>query len=118
MLTARDGLSLSWAISERMLTESRGYCFFATHFFELTTLPQLYPNAKNFHLTVDTRSRERPIYVHTVEEGPLPESSYGLASAGLILPGSVIERAKEFRDKLAEKLRVSKQAVEKRNQEL
>ena len=45
------GISIALAVSEMLLSHSStSYTFFATHFPQLTSLAQLYPNVKNVHL--------------------------------------------------------------------
>ncbi|TMX79680.1 MutS-related protein, partial [Vibrio parahaemolyticus] len=45
-----DGLSLAWASAEWLATQIGAMTLFATHYFELTELPNLLPNLANVHL--------------------------------------------------------------------
>ena len=88
-----DGLSLAWAAAE-CLAQLRAYTLFATHYFELTVLPESEPLVANVHLNA-TEHNERIVFLHRVLPGPASQS-YGLAVAQLAgVPGRVITRAKE-----------------------
>ncbi|MDA7087395.1 DNA mismatch repair protein MutS [Pseudomonas sp. SA3-5] len=88
-----DGLSLAWAAAEQ-LAKLRAYTLFATHYFELTVLPESQPLVANVHLNA-TEHNERIVFLHHVLPGPASQS-YGLAVAQLAgVPGAVILRARE-----------------------
>jgi DNA mismatch repair protein MutS len=88
-----DGLSLAWAAAEQ-LAKLRAYTLFATHYFELTVLPESQPIVANVHLNA-TEHNERIVFLHHVLPGPASQS-YGLAVAQLAgVPGEVILRARE-----------------------
>ncbi|WP_179280375.1 DNA mismatch repair protein MutS [Pseudomonas syringae] len=93
-----DGLSLAWAAAE-CLAQLRAYTLFATHYFELTVLPESEPLVNNVHLNA-TEHNERIVFLHRVLPGPASQS-YGLAVAQLAgVPGKVITRAKEHLQRL------------------
>jgi len=88
-----DGLSLAWAAAEQ-LAKLRAYTLFATHYFELTVLPESQPIVANVHLNA-TEHNERIVFLHHVLPGPASQS-YGLAVAQLAgVPNDVILRARE-----------------------
>jgi DNA mismatch repair protein MutS len=88
-----DGLSLAWAAAEK-LARLKAYCLFATHYFELTVLPESEPLVANVHLNA-TEHNERIVFLHHVLPGPASQS-YGLAVAQLAgVPADVIARAKD-----------------------
>jgi DNA mismatch repair protein MutS len=88
-----DGLSLAWAAAEH-LARLRAFTLFATHYFELTVLPESEPVVANVHLNA-TEHNERIVFLHHVLPGPASQS-YGLAVAQLAgVPGDVIQRARE-----------------------
>ena len=87
-----DGLSLAWAAAEQ-LAALRSWTLFATHYFELTGLPEQLEHVANVHLSA-TEHRERIVFLHHVLPGPASQS-YGLAVAQLAgVPEEVIERAR------------------------
>ncbi|WP_247254871.1 DNA mismatch repair protein MutS [Pseudomonas moorei] len=93
-----DGLSLAWAAAER-LAHLRAYTLFATHYFELTVLPEAQPLVANVHLNA-TEHNERIVFLHHVLPGPASQS-YGLAVAQLAgVPNEVILRAREHLSRL------------------
>lgn len=88
-----DGLSLAWSAAEH-LAHLRAFTLFATHYFELTVLPESEPVVANVHLNA-TEHNERIVFLHHVLPGPASQS-YGLAVAQLAgVPGPVILRARE-----------------------
>ena len=88
-----DGLSLAWACAAYLAERIRCYTLFATHFFELTTLPEKLEGVHNVHLEV-VEHGDQVIFMHTVRDGPA-NRSYGLHVASLAgVPRSIIEEAK------------------------
>lgn len=88
-----DGLSLAWASAEH-LTRTRAFTLFATHYFEMTALPEQAEGVANVHLTA-AEHRDGIVFMHRVEEGPASQS-YGLQVAQLAgVPQGVIARARE-----------------------
>lgn len=88
-----DGLSLAWACGVELASRIRAFTLFATHYFELTTLPEEYPGIVNVHLDA-VEYGERIVFLHAVREGPANQS-YGLQVASLAgVPKAVIERAR------------------------
>ncbi len=88
-----DGLSLAWASAEH-LAKLESLTLFATHYFEMTELPELFNNTSNVHLTA-TEHDDHIIFMHSVQKGPASKS-YGLQVGQLAgVPQSVIKSAKE-----------------------
>ena len=88
-----DGLSLAWACAEHMATQVTPFTLFATHYFELTCLPEQYHSVVNVHLDA-VEHGDSIIFLHAVKEGPANQS-YGLQVAALAgVPRAVIEAAK------------------------
>lgn len=95
-----DGLSLAWAAAEQ-LAELKAWTLFATHYFELTSLPEQLNNVANVHLSA-TEHQDRIVFLHSVLPGPANQS-YGLAVAQLAgVPTQVISRAREHLQQLEE----------------
>ncbi|MCK4586142.1 MAG: DNA mismatch repair protein MutS [Gammaproteobacteria bacterium] len=87
-----DGLSLAWACAEQLACEVKAYTLFATHYFELTTLPETLTNVANVHLDA-VEHGDGIVFMHAVKEGPANQS-YGLQVAALAgVPAEVIKRA-------------------------
>lgn len=88
-----DGLSLAWAAAE-YLAKLNAFTLFATHYFELTSLPDTLTNVANVHLKA-AEYNDNIVFLHHVIAGPASQS-YGLAVAKLAgVPQEVILRAKE-----------------------
>lgn len=89
-----DGLSLAWACAEHLAREARAFTLFATHYFELTALPESTPSIANVHLDA-VEHAEGLVFMHTVKSGHANQS-YGLQVAQLAgVPRSVILNAKQ-----------------------
>jgi DNA mismatch repair protein MutS len=88
-----DGLSLAWSCAVELATRIRAFALFATHYFELTTLPDEYPGIANVHLDAIEHGASI-VFLHALREGPANQS-YGLAVAALAgVPLGVIARAR------------------------
>lgn len=103
-----DGLSLAWACAYHLSKSVRAFTLFATHYFELTALPEETDNAVNVHLNA-TEHDESIVFMHSVQEGPASQS-YGIEVAKLAgIPQAVISLARaelaklEASNNLAEK---------------
>ena len=90
-----DGLSLAWAAARHIARESRAFTLFATHYFELTSLPEQLPDCANVHLDAAEHGDEL-IFLHAVREGPANQS-YGLQVARLAgVPARVVADARHY----------------------
>ena len=89
-----DGLALAWAIARHLLSHNRSHTLFATHYFELTQLPQEFAQAANVHLSA-VEHGDGIVFLHAVQEGPASQS-YGLQVAQLAgVPQPVIRAARK-----------------------
>ncbi|MES2103690.1 MAG: DNA mismatch repair protein MutS [Pseudomonadota bacterium] len=89
-----DGLALAWAIARHLIQVSKSYTLFATHYFELTQLPDLHSTAENVHLSA-IEHKENIVFLHAVQPGPASQS-YGLQVAQLAgIPQVVIRSARK-----------------------
>ena len=89
-----DGLALAWAIARQLIDVTRSYTLFATHYFELTQLPDLHPSAANVHLSA-VEHKDSIVFLHAVQSGPASQS-YGLQVAQLAgVPQQVIRAARK-----------------------
>ena len=89
-----DGLSLAWACAENLANHIKAMTLFATHYFELTQLPNHINGIYNIHF--DAIEHDNTIaFRHTVREGAA-NKSYGIAVAGLAgVPNTILKRAKQ-----------------------
>ena len=88
-----DGLSLAWASAEWLANQINAMTLFATHYFELTELPNQIPTLANVHLDAIEHG-DSIAFMHAVQEGAASKS-YGLAVAGLAgVPKAVIKNAR------------------------
>lgn len=86
-------LSLAWASAEWLAKEIGAMTLFATHYFELTELPNVLPHLANVHLDA-VEHGDGIAFMHAVQEGAASKS-YGLAVAGLAgVPKPVIKNAR------------------------
>ena len=89
-----DGLSLAWACAEHLAAKVSAFTLFATHYFELTTMPEQHSNVVNVHLDA-VEHGDSIVFMHAVKEGPANQS-YGLQVAALAgVPKPVITAAKQ-----------------------
>ena len=76
-----DGLSLAWACAHHLAVKNRSYTLFATHYFELTALPDEMACITNVHIDA-VEHGDRIVFLHNVKPGPANQS-YGLQVAQL-----------------------------------
>jgi DNA mismatch repair protein MutS len=89
-----DGLSLAWACADFLAKEIRAFTLFATHYFELTSLPDEQSSIHNVHLDAMEHG-DKIVFLHAVKEGAASQS-YGLQVASLAgIPQRVIEQARQ-----------------------
>jgi DNA mismatch repair protein MutS len=88
-----DGLALAWAVARHLVSASRAFTLFATHYFELTQLAQEFRQLANVHLDAKEHGADL-VFLHAVEEGPASQS-YGIQVARLAgVPSPVIHAAR------------------------
>lgn len=88
-----DGLSLAWACAYHLSSVNKSYTLFATHYFEITALPDEIRGINNIHIDA-VEHGEKIIFLHSVKPGPANQS-YGLQVAQLAgVPQRVIKLAK------------------------
>jgi len=88
-----DGLSLAWACAEHLARHIGAYTLFATHYFELTRLPELCKGIENIHLDA-VEQGDKLIFMHAVKSGAA-NKSYGLQVALLAgVPKNVVTQAR------------------------
>lgn len=109
-----DGLALAWACAEWLAKKLRSLTLFATHYFELTVLPQQFDGVFNVHLDA-LEHNDSIAFMHAVQDGAASKS-YGLAVAALAgVPKNVLTLAKQ---KLNQLERLSQQSGDQKLQQL
>ena len=94
-----DGLALAQAIAEHLLQKNKSFSLFATHYFELTRLPEAHATAVNMHLSALEQGQDI-VFLHHIEPGPASKS-YGIAVAKLAgLPARALKAAHKHLDEL------------------
>jgi len=89
-----DGLALAWACADHLAQKTRAFTLFATHYFELTQLPEQFSSIRNVHLDAIEHGDDI-IFMHSVKEGPANQS-YGLQVARLAgIPAQAIALARQ-----------------------
>jgi DNA mismatch repair protein MutS len=89
-----DGLALAWACADHLAQKTRAMTLFATHYFELTQLPEQFTNIRNVHLDA-VEHGDDIIFMHRVKAGPANQS-YGLQVARLAgIPAQAIQLARQ-----------------------
>ncbi|MES2091067.1 MAG: DNA mismatch repair protein MutS [Pseudomonadota bacterium] len=88
-----DGLALAGAIASHLHDKNKAFTLFATHYFELTALPEKHPRALNVHVGV-AESGDDIVFLHELQPGPASRS-YGVQVARLAgMPHALIRQAR------------------------
>ncbi len=88
-----DGLSIAWSSARYLASQLKALSLFATHYFEMTQLPEEIEGVVNVHLTA-TEHDDNIVFLHNVLDGAASQS-YGLQVAKLAgLPPAVIGDAR------------------------
>ncbi|WP_422137909.1 DNA mismatch repair protein MutS [Endozoicomonas sp. ALC020] len=96
-----DGLSLAWACAHHLADTVKAFTLFATHYFELTQLPDECSSVANVHLNA-TEHDDKIVFLHSVQDGPASQS-YGLQVAQLAgVPRNVVSQARSRLQQLEE----------------
>jgi DNA mismatch repair protein MutS len=94
-----DGMSLARSIASYLCEQIRCYTLFATHYFELTNLPESHPALFNAHCSA-TQQGDQLYFHHTIKSGPA-NKSFGIQVAQMAgLPESVIQEAKRVLEEI------------------
>ncbi len=101
-----DGLSIAWAVLEYIYNhpDLKSRTLFATHYHELTALPDIYPKMKNLNVAVSEEGKD-VVFLHKIVEGQ-SDRSYGIHVAQMAgVPRTVIQRASELLSQFEEETR-------------
>ncbi|HET8622064.1 MAG TPA: DNA mismatch repair protein MutS [Gemmatimonadales bacterium] len=89
-----DGVAIAWAVTEHLHDGIGCKTMFATHYHELTQLPERLQHARNLNVAV-RETGDTVVFLHRLEPGGT-DRSYGIHVAQLAgLPTSVVRRARE-----------------------
>ncbi len=89
-----DGLALAWACAEHLASRIRAFTLFATHYFEITRLPETVATVANVHLDA-TEHQDHIVFLHNIQNGPASRS-FGLQVAKLAgIPETVLKSARQ-----------------------
>jgi DNA mismatch repair protein MutS len=88
-----DGLALAWSIAQHLVLKNKSFTLFATHYFEMSKLPEQMSQVDNLHFAAIEQGEEL-VFLHQVQPGPASKS-FGLQVAKLAgIPASVVSEAK------------------------
>jgi len=98
-----DGVAIAWAVIEYIHNhpEKRAKTLFATHYHELTELPDLLPGIRNYRVSV-SEAEGKVVFLYKIAAGGA-DKSYGIHVAQIAgMPPTVILRAEEIMAQLEE----------------
>ncbi|KAJ3167556.1 MutS protein msh4 [Geranomyces variabilis] len=104
--STNDGLGITFAVCEQ-LAKTKAFTFVATHFQELASAMEAYPNVANLHFSVDINPEDQAAVQcsYTVHDGISGDTAYGLRLAKLAgFADAVLERAQDVSHHLRTKI--------------
>ena len=110
-----DGVAIAWAVVEYIHNhpDKRAKTLFATHYHELTELPELLPGIRNYRVSV-SEAEGTVVFLYKIAAGGA-DKSYGIHVAQIAgMPSTVILRAEE----IMHQLELSSGKAVKRDQEM
>jgi len=96
-----DGVSIAWAVIEYIHNhpDKRAKTLFATHYHELTELPELLPGIRNYRISV-SEIEGKVVFLYKIAAGGA-DKSYGIHVAQIAgMPPTVTQRAEEILQQL------------------
>jgi DNA mismatch repair protein MutS len=96
-----DGVAIAWAVVEYIHNhpEKRAKTLFATHYHELTELPELLPGIRNYRVSVSEEGG-KVVFLYRIAPGGA-DKSYGIHVAQIAgMPPTVTQRAEEIMKQL------------------
>ncbi len=94
-----DGVAIAWSVAEYIATKIKARTIFATHYHELNVMSSIFPQIKNYRVTISENDGEI-IFLRKVIEGSASKS-YGIQVARMAgLPQSVIKTAEDMMTKM------------------
>ena len=98
-----DGVSIAWSVVEYIHNhpDKRAKTLFATHYHELTELPELLPGIRNYRVSV-SEADGKVVFLYKIAAGGA-DKSYGIHVAQIAgMPPTVVLRAEEIMQLLEE----------------
>lgn len=93
--STHEGFGIAWAICEHLHRRINPYCLFATHFHEMTKMPEEIPGVVNMCATCRLEKNQLKME-YKIEPGQISRS-YGIDLADSIgLPREVIDNARKY----------------------
>lgn len=106
-----DGVSIALSCLEYIHDVIKCRALFATHYHELASLSDDWPNIRNYHVSAKEVAGSL-LFLHKIKEGP-SDRSYGIKIAKLAgIPSSVIRRAEQIFNSLQQDINLSVPASE------
>lgn len=106
-----DGLALAGAIASHLHDKNKAFTLFATHYFELTQLPQKHPRSANVHVGV-AEAGDDIVFLHELQHGPASRS-YGVQVARLAgMPHTLIRQARATLEALESQQREADEQID------
>ena len=94
-----DGVAIAWSVAEYLATKVKARTIFATHYHELNVMSSMFPQIKNYRVTISENDGEI-IFLRKVIEGSASKS-YGIQVAKMAgLPQSVVKTAEDMMTKM------------------
>lgn len=94
-----DGVAIAWSVAEYLAQKVKARTIFATHYHELNVMSSIFPQIKNYRVTISENDGDI-IFLRKVVEGSASKS-YGIQVAKMAgLPSSVIKTAEELMTKM------------------
>ena len=94
-----DGVAIAWSVGEYIATKIKARTIFATHYHELNVMSSIFPQIKNYRVTISENEGEI-VFLRKVVEGSASKS-YGIQVAKMAgLPQSVIDKAGDLMTKM------------------
>lgn len=94
-----DGVAIAWSVAEYIATNIKARTIFATHYHELNVMSSLFPQIKNYRVTISENDGDI-IFLRKVIEGSASKS-YGIQVAKMAgLPRAVIKTAEDMMTKM------------------
>ncbi len=94
-----DGVAIAWSVAEYLATQVKSRTIFATHYHELNVMSDMFPQIKNYRVTISENEGDI-IFLRKVIEGSASKS-YGIQVAKMAgLPSAVVNKAEELMTKM------------------